>query len=246
MAHISRHELKADQLRTTFEEFEEFAKQRYKEIFTVAGIIVAVVGLAAGLKMYLDRQEAAANADLGAALRTFGAYVGPAQQASFMPGLVTFPTAEEKYKKALAQFNEILQKYSRPPQPKAVAIARLHVGLCQAHLGQQDAAVKTLGEVARASDRNIASLAQFGLAGELLKAGKREEALRNYEELARRPSATVPESTARLALADAYRATDPAKARAIYQELEKKFASDVSLAQAIRDQMASLPAASAR
>lgn len=238
--------MKADQLRTTFEEFEAFAKQRYKEILTVAGIIVVVVGLTAGLKMYLGRQEAAANADLGAALRTFGAYVGPASQVSFLPGLLTFPTAEEKYKKALAQFNEMIQKYSRPPQPKAVAIARYHVGLCQAHLGQQDAAIKTLGEVARASDRNIASLAQFALAGELLKAGKRDEALRNYEDLAKRPTATLPESTVRLAVAEAYRATDPAKARQIYQELEKKFSSDVTLAQAIKDQMASLPAPAAR
>jgi hypothetical protein len=51
----------------------------------------------------------------------------------------------------------------------------------------------------------------------------------------------VPEATAELALADAYRATQPAKARAIYEQLEKKFGSDPTLAQLLKEQIASLP-----
>jgi hypothetical protein len=50
----------------------------------------------------------------------------------------------------------------------------------------------------------------------------------------------VPEATARLALADAYRATQPAKARQIYTEMEKKFGSDAVLAQVLKEQVASL------
>lgn len=240
MAHISRRELKQDQLQTTFEEFEELVKKRYKDIVTVVGILVAVVGLAGGLKLYMDRQEVAANLQLSIALRTFGAYVGPASAGTLMPGMQTFPTAREKYQKALKQFADVVQKFSRYPQPRAVTIARYHVGLCQAQLGDHDAATKTLQEVARDSDRDIASLAQFSLAGELLKGGKVEEAVRLYQELANRPTSTVPEATARLAMADAYRATQPAKARGIYQELEKKFSSDPTLAQVLREQIATL------
>jgi tetratricopeptide (TPR) repeat protein len=241
VAHISRHELKQDQLRTTFEEFEEFAKRRYKEIVAVAGIVIVVTGLAGGLKVYQNRQEAEANEQLGAALRTFRAYVGPAPSSGLLPGLQTYPTARDKYQKALEQFQEIIQQHSRYPQPKAVAIARYHVGLCQAQLGDHQAAVKTLQEAARNSDRNLAALAQFALAGELLKAGNLEDAAKLYGELAKRPSSTVPEVTARLALADAYRATQPAKARQIYAEIEKKFGSDVTVAQVVKEQIASLP-----
>jgi tetratricopeptide (TPR) repeat protein len=241
VAHISRRELKQDQLRTTYEEFEDFFKKKYREILTVVGIVVVVGGLAGGLRIYQDRQEAAANLQLGVALKTFQAYVGPAAQASMVPGMQSFPTAQAKYKKALEQFQEVIQKYSRFPQPKAVEIALYHVGLCQAQLGNHDGALKTLQEAARSSDRELAALAQFALAGELVKAGKIAEAARIYGELASRPTSTVPEATALLALADAYRATQPARAREIYQQLEKKLGSDATIAQVLREQIASLP-----
>ncbi len=240
MAHLTRHELKQDELRSSVERLDEFVKQRGKEIATVAGIVIAVVALTIGLRIYADRQEAAASADLGEALRTFNAYVGPAS-GSLLPGMQTFETSEEKFKKAREQFLSVIEKYSRLPEPKAVAIARYHLGICQAELGEHEAAVKTLEEAARASDSNIASLAKFALAGELAKGGKRDEALKVYEELAAKPTAAVPEAMAKLALADYYRSSDPARARALYEDLEKRFSSDVTLAQALKEQIESLP-----
>jgi len=241
VAHISRHELKADQFRSTFEEFEEYVKTHYREIATVLGIVVVVAGLAGSLKVYQARREADANELLGDALTTFRAYVGAPPQGGVPPNFQSYPTAGEKYKKAQDQFLDVVQKFSRVPEPKAVAVARYHVGLCQAMLGNHDAAIKTLQEASRESDRNIAALAQFALAGELVKAGKIDDAGKIYQDLAARPTSTVPEATAKLALADAYRASQPAKARLIYQELEKKFGSDVTIAQVLKDQMASLP-----
>ena len=198
MAHISRHELKEDRLRTSYEEFEEFVKTRYKEIATVAGIVIVVVGLVAGLRQYQDRREAEANEALGAALKTFRAYVGVLPQGSFAPGLQTYPTARDKYKKAQEQFLGVIQNHSRVPEPKTVAVARYHLGLCQSLLGDQSAAVKTLQEAAGDSDRNIAALARFALAGEFQKTGKVDEAVKIYQDLAARPTPTVPEATAKL------------------------------------------------
>jgi len=240
VAHISRQELKRDEFKTTFEEFEEFVKRRAKDIVAVAGIVIVVAGLAGGLKVYQERQQADANERLGVALRTFRAYVGTAVPGGLMPAMQTFPTARDKYKKALEQFQEIVQKHSRYPRPKAVAIARYHIGLCQALLGDHAAATKTLQEAARDADPNLAALAQFALAGELVRVGKIEDAAKLYQELASRPTSAVPEATARLALADAYRATQPAKARQIYAEMEKKFGSDAVLAQVLKEQVASL------
>lgn len=241
MAHITRRQLKEDQLKTTLEEFEEFAKNRYKEILTVTAIVVAVVGLAVGLKLYVDRQEAAADLALAAALKTFGAYVGPASLGTLPPGIQSFPTAQEKYKKALEQFTEVVEKFSGIPQPKAVGIARYHIGLCQAEMGNHDAAIMTLRQAGADSDVNVASLARFALAGELVESGKLEEGVKIYEELAHRPTATVPEAVTRMAMADAYRTSQPAKAKEIYEQLEKRFASDASLAQSLKERVESLP-----
>ena len=57
MDRLTRRELKQDQLRTTFEAFEQFAKTHYREIVTVMSALIVILGLAAGLKLYNDRQE---------------------------------------------------------------------------------------------------------------------------------------------------------------------------------------------
>ena len=241
MAHISRHELKRDELKSSVEHFEDFVKTRTKDIATFAGIVLVVAALAGGLKIYQNRQESAANAQLGEALRIYRAYVGTAPEGALPPGTDYFPNAQEKYLKALGLFQGVVNQYARFPQPKAVAIARYHAGLCQAQLGQHDTAVNTLEEGARDSDPALASLARFALAGEFAANGKINESTKIYEDLAQHPTPTVPEATARLALADAYRSSQPAKAREIYQQLEKKFGSDATLAQLLKDQIASLP-----
>ncbi len=238
MARLTRRQLKEDELRSTFEEFEQFARQHSGEIIATVGILIVVVGLTAGLKLYADRQEDEANAQLGSALKTFGAYVGAAAPATLGPEEQTFPTAKEKYKKALEQFAEITRRF---PRQKAAGIAHYHMGVCQAELGDQAAAIKTLQEAARNSDRNIASLAQFALAGEMARSGKLPEAVKLYQDLADRPTSTVPRATALMALADAYRPTQPAQARQIYERLEKEFSSDVALAATLKQQISSLP-----
>lgn len=241
MAHISRHELKQDQFRTTYDEFEEFVKTNYKQIAAVAGIAVVVVGLAFGLKHYQDKREAEASEALGAGLKTFRAYVGEMPQSTLMPGMQTFTSTQEKYKKAQEQFQEVITKFGSTPEPKAVAVARYHVGLCQSFLGDSAAATKTLEEASRASDANIASLAKFALAGEYARAGKTADATRLYQELAAKPTATVPEASAKLALADTYRTAEPKKAREIYQQIEKQFASNTTITQAVKDKISTLP-----
>ena len=241
MAHISRHELKQDELRSTYEEFEDFVKTNYRQIATVAGIIIVVAGLAVGLREYQNRREAEANVALGAALKSFRGYVGEMPQSSLMPGLVTFSSQQEKYKKAQEQFQELITKFSSTPEPKAVAVARYHVGLCQSFLGDSAAATKTLEEASRASDPEIAALAKFALAGEYVKAGKTADAARIYQEVAAKPTSTVPESTSKLALADLYRSTEPKRAREIYEQLEKQYASNTTITQAVKDKISTLP-----
>ena len=237
MDRLTRRELKQDELRTTFENFEDFVKERYQQILTVAGIVLVVVAAAFGLKIYLDRQVSEANTELNEALTTFRTQVGTPAPGSLDAQAKMFPTAKEKYEKALSQFADITQRF---PRTKAAAIARYHVGVCQAHLGDQSGAIKTLTEASRYSDKGIASLTQLALAGELVKAGKLAEAVKIYQDLANRPTTVVPRVTALLALADAYRGTQPLQARQVYAQLEKEVGPDNMLSSYLKQQMASL------
>lgn len=240
MDRLTRHQLKQDEFRDTLEQFEEFFKRHYQEILSATIIVVVVVGLAVGLKFYTDRQEAQANADLGAALQTFRAYVGQPLPGAMELGGPSFSTAQDKYQKALEQFQAIVNKYKMIPRPKAVEIARYQAGVCQAFLEDHAAAIQTLQQASQARDQEIASLAKFALAGELAKAGKVQNAAKVYQELVDHPTLSVPRASALLALADAYRASQPAQARQIYERIEKEFASNAAVSQAVKQQIANL------
>ena len=236
----TRHQLKQDQFKDSLVRLEEYFQQHYKEILNVTILVAAVVGLAVGLKYYTDRQEASANADLGEALSTFRAYVGQQTPGQPEPGGASYTTAQEKYKKALQQFNAILDKYKMPPRPKAVDIARYQAGVCQALLGDQDGAIRTLTEASMDHDAGIAALAKFALAGELAKTGRTPQAVKLYQELADHPTLDVPKATALMAMADTYRDSQPAQARQIYERVEKEFASNASVTQAVKQDISSL------
>jgi len=237
---LTRQQLKHDEFRETFDRFEDYLKRHYQDILTTTLLVVVAVGAAVGLKLYVDRQEAEADAALGAALQTFRAYVGTPAPGTLGPEAETYPTAEAKYKKALNEFNAVIQKYRMYPRPKAVAIARYQAGVCQTLLGDQ-AAIKTLEEASHERDPEIAALARLALADELAKAGKLAEAAKIYQGLADRPTLSVPKATALLAMADAYRASQPARARQIYNNLQKEFGSDPTVAETIKQQMSGLP-----
>ena len=241
MDRLTRHQLKQDEFRDTLERFEDYFKRHYKELINIAIVVIVVVGLAAGLRYYMEKQSAEANTALGAALNTFHAYVGTPAPGTVSPGMLYFATPEEKYKKSLEEFNAIVDKYNSFPRPEAVGIALYHVGVCQAMLGNSQAAIKVLEEAGGDRHKEIAALAKFALAGELAKTGKMQEAAKIYQDLADHPTLSVPKATALMALADSYRPSRPAEARQLYQRLEKEFGSDPTLAQAIQQQMAGLP-----
>ena len=236
-----RHQLKQDEFKDTLVQIEEYFKQHYKEILNVAIIVVVVVGLAAGLKYYTDRQEAAANADLGEALATFRAYVGQPTPGQSEPGGATYATAQEKYKKALQQFDAILDKYKMLPRPKAVAIARYQAGVCQSLLDDHAGAIQTLTEASHGPRsrksppwRNSPWRVSWRSPA---RRRRRPSFIRSWPTT---PRLTVPKASALLALADAYRESQPAKARQIYERVEKEFASNATVAQAVKQQIASL------
>ncbi len=246
MSRFTRRDLKQDAFRTAFEDYEAYLQERWREIVVVVLLVVVVVGASLGLRQYIERVNADANAELALALDTYRAYVGTAPEGLLGPNAVTFPTAEAKYQKALAAFtaaSELKGFRKLLPTPKPVRLARYHVGLCQMQLGRDADAIKTFEQVSHDRDADISALARFALAGEYVKTGKVDEAVKIYQSLAdsKNPANTVPRTTVLLAEADALRATQPARARQIYTDLEREYAGDPTLAGVVKDQLASLP-----
>lgn len=236
MARLTRKELKQDPfLSVYYDDFVEFAQHHYQKIIVAVIIVILVAVAGVSWKRYRQRQDIAANAMLGEALNTFHAYVGQSAQGALAPGAQTFADPAAKFQAALKQFTVLNQKYSHF---EAGQIALYHIGLCQAQLGQQDAAIQTLRRAGQVSDQGVASLARFALAGELAKIGKTPEAESIFRSLAEHPTNTVPAASAWLALADAERATNPTEARAIDQRVLKSLGSDSELAGAVKQQIA--------
>lgn len=243
MARLSRHELKEDEFASTVELFQRFAKENANQILTGIAAAVIVIAAVVGWRTYRDRQEAAANAALAAALKTFKATVSAAPANLFagdqsQQNQGQFPTDEAKYKAALAQFNQVVANY---PHQEAADFARYHVGLCQEALGQDDNARKTLEAASHSSDKDAAALAGLALAGEQAKSGKTADAIKIYQNLADHPASTVPRATALLAEADLLRGAQPAQARALYEKVQKEFSGDPYLSSTVQQAMAGLP-----
>ncbi|HKT13101.1 MAG TPA: tetratricopeptide repeat protein [Terriglobia bacterium] len=238
MDRYTRHQLKQDDFQEKMEALQVFAEEHLKEIILVCVVVILVGGVAWFLKDHYAHQEAAANAELQAAITTFHAYVGSSQQSALMGGGESYPTAQVKYQKALTQFSDVVKNY---PRTKAAAYALIQMGVCQSEMGNETTAVKTLQQSAKNSDQEIASQARFALAGVLAKTGKSDEAAKIYQGLADHPTTLVPRATALLALADVYRANQPKRARGIYEEVQKEFGTDTVVAESLKQQLATLP-----
>ncbi|MGH9357758.1 MAG: tetratricopeptide repeat protein [Terriglobia bacterium] len=239
MAHLTRKELKQDPfLSAYYDDFVDFAEKHYAQLAIGAVIIAVIVVALISWKHHEQRQEASANALLGAALATFHGYVGAAPADALGGGVEKFSTEQEKYQAALKAFNSVASLF---PRQKAGEIALYYAGTCQALLGQQTAAIKTLQQAGHSSDPNISSLARLALADELARAGKLSSAEGIYKDLAQHPTHTVPAETAWLALADAESATSPSQARQIYERINSEDGSDPYLAETLKQKLAELP-----
>lgn len=238
MDRYTRHQLKQDEFQEKVEVLQVFAEEHLKQIILIGVAVIVVVAGVFWIRNYYANQEAAANAELQTAVTTFSAYVGNAQQSGVASTVQTFPTAKAKYQKALSQFAEVVKSY---PRTKAGGYALVQMGVCQSQLGNETAAIKTLKDASKNSNKGIASQAQFALAGVLAKTGKTEEAVKIYQELANHPTSIVPRATSLLAMADAYRGTQPKRAREIYKQVQKEFGSDAVIADVLKQQLATLP-----
>jgi len=218
VAHISRKELKKDEIRETLAHGAE-AVISHQRLVGSAVTVAVVVGLAiVGWRFYSERQTVKASAALDDAMKVYEARIrSPGEPAE--PTEVTYVDERNKYEDAAKKFASVAQNYSRT---RPGQVARYYAALCQERLGRYDEAQKQLKELESGGNDEFAALARFQLAQLYDKTGK-GDAVKLYRQLADKPTVLVPRAIVLLALADHLGKSNPQEAMKVYEQIKKDF-----------------------
>jgi pentatricopeptide repeat protein len=222
-----KRQIKQDELRTGLQQATGWMRTHAREVQMTAGAIVVL--LAAGLLVqnFRARQDANAEAAFAKALEVYQAPVaGEAPAAAAPSGGTTFATREEKYRKALAEFQGVEKSASGEVRQRA----RYYGALSQIELGDAAAAEKTLSELAGRKDQDdlVPSLARLALAGLHRRNGQVDKAIEAYRRMLEDGSFLLPRDHVLHELAGTQEAANRTQdARASYERLFQEYPGSV-------------------
>ncbi len=217
--HISRKELKKDEIRETLAHGAEAVISHQRMLSTSIGAALLVALAVLGWRYYSERQTLKASAALEDAMKVYQARIRAAG-APADPGEVTYVEEKNKYEDAAKKFSEVARNY---PRTRPGQVARYYEALSQARLGRYAEAQKTLKDLEGSADAEFAALARFQLAELYAKTGKSDEAIKLYRQLADKPALLVPKAVVLLALGDQLRKSNPKEAAKLYNQIKKDF-----------------------
>jgi tetratricopeptide (TPR) repeat protein len=174
-------------------------------VISAAIVLVVVVGAI----IYWSIRTSAAEQALGDAIDLYNAPLA-------VPGAPAeknvYTSAADRSKEANREFVAIANNFSWLPDGNK---ARYFAGVTYQELGQTASAESELKAAASSWDRNLANLAKIALAGIYRQTGRDALAIELYNQVAAKPSTTLPTAVAQLDLADLYASagkTDQARA----------------------------------
>jgi tetratricopeptide (TPR) repeat protein len=217
MDRITRKSLKDDKFAAEVTHSVEYLTHHRQQVLRYGGVGVVVLAALVGFFFYRQHRRTSAHRALYKALETYHALVTTEER----PGRVTFKTDDEKWSKALREFEAITKDFSGTTETR---IARYYLGLVYRDQGKMAEAQKQLEQAVSegAGTENVAALARLALADVYLAQGKDEEGRKIYEYLIKNPSDTVSEARAQLAMARYLRDRKPDEARKLLNELMKR------------------------
>lgn len=194
----TRHSLKKDRFaQATASSMSWVSGHRSGVLRMVIAVVVVVVAGATAM-IYWGWSSTKADAALGAAL---DAYNAPLAQHGAPATSGVYATSGDRAKAANQQFLAVARQYGWLSEG---AKAHYFAGVTYEELNQTAPAETELKAAANSWDRNLANLARLALAGLYHQADRDAEAIALYNELASKPSETVPTAVAQLDLADLY------------------------------------------
>lgn len=217
--HISRKELKQDKIRESFAQGAEAVISHGTFTTIIVSVIVAVVIIGGGWRIYLERRNVNASAAFEEAMKIYNARIRAAGEPA-ETGEVTYLDDQTKLKAASVKFMDVADRYPRTNPGK---LGRYYAGLCLEGLTQYNQALEQLQKVNSGSDKELAALTQFQIAQVYARMGKSDEAVKIYRALAGQQSIFVPRAFVLLELAAQLRATKPKEAADVYAQIKKEF-----------------------
>lgn len=234
--HISRRELKKDEVRDTLAHGAEAVLSHQTSTIVLVVVALLVAALVYGWRMYTQTHAANAESKFNSAMEIFQAPVGPPQT----PGQLTYANEDKKFAEAEQAFSKINQEYGRT---RAGHLAAYYAALSDEKLGNNASAAKWLDGLVDSKDADVASMAKFELAGLETRQGKTDQAIELYRQLLTQTSILVPKPEVMLALANCYSAKDPSQAAKLYGQIKTDY-PDTPIADQADEALALLPAAS--
>lgn len=235
--HISRKELKKDEIRETLTHGAEAVASHQQQIWIYGGILLLVVLAVLGWRYYTQTQTARASAAFGDAMKVYSARIRAVGEPA-QPDEITYVDEKNKYSDAAKKFADVASRY---PRTRPGQMALYYAGMSLAQIDRNDEATKDLLAVASGSDEGLAALARFQLAQLDDKTGKGTQAVQLYQQLVDKPNIFVPKPVVLLSLGDHYSTIDPAQAGKYYQQVKTEF-PDTQAAQQADQRLQLLPA----
>ncbi|HTZ73474.1 MAG TPA: tetratricopeptide repeat protein [Candidatus Aquilonibacter sp.] len=238
MAHISRKELKTDEVRETFAHgAQAILSHQQLTTYLLAAVLVVALGIF-GWRWYSQRQDAQSSTAFSAAMDVFQAPVATAGQPPAAPGALSFSDDKTKYTQAAAKFAAVASEF---PHADNGTLAKYFEAVSDEHIDKNDEAKRLLSEVAGNSNANYAAMARYELAQVDDRTGQGDAAAKLYQELIDKPAILVPKPVAMLALAEHYEKSDPTQAAKLLGQIKADY-PDTPIADQADQDLSMLPA----
>ena len=236
MAHISRKELKKDEVRETFAHgAEALLSHQQLTMYLVAAAMVIALGFF-GWKTYNERQTVRASAMFDDAERDFLARVVTPGEPK-QPGEVTYSDEKTKFSDAAKKFEAVAAKY---PSTRPGLLAKYYEALSLERLDKNDDATKLLQELADTRNDEFAAMAKLELAALEDRTDHPDEAARLYQQLLAKPTVLVSKPVVLLALAEHFSQKNPSEAAKYFGQIKSEFPG-TPIAQQADQELALLP-----
>lgn len=211
--------LKHDQFVDTTTHGLEWASENRRSVIMTGSITLAAILIVVGSVFFYNSRASQASVAFGAAMQAYQTPLAePGQQVP--PGIKTYPSVAERAKAANELFMGVANKYGMTPDGRN---ALYFGGLTYMEQGQNGQAEATLKKVASGWNGDLAALAKLSLAQLYRQTGRDPQAIDLYNELAAKPTSTVPSGLAQLQLAELYESQGkPDLAKKIYAQLKDK------------------------
>ena len=217
--HISRKELKKDEIRETLSHGAEAIFSHQRQIWFYGGVALLAVLIVLGWRFYTQTQTAKGTAALTDAMKIYQARIRTAAEPA-LPDEITYVDEKNKYADAVKKFTDVANRY---PRTRPGQLSRYYAALSLERLGRYDEAESSLKSLQSSSDESLSALARFKLAQVYDESGKGSQAVQLYQQLADKPTPFVPKPLVLLALADHYSGTDATQAAKLYKQVKDEF-----------------------